>query len=88
LCEIALPADWLAASVGGVKAKSGTWQGNGVAAGNVGHFRVKDSAGTTTYIQGTVTATGGGGDMTMDNVNVAVDQQVTVNTFQLTAGNA
>jgi hypothetical protein len=88
LCEIALPADWMAASASGVKAKSGTWQGNGVAAGNVGHFRVKDSAGTTTHIQGTVTATGGGGDMTMDNVNVAVDQQVTVNTFQLTAGNA
>jgi hypothetical protein len=88
LCEIALPADWLAASSGGVKAKSGTWQGNGVAASNVGHFRVKDSPGTTTHIQGTVTATGGGGDMTMDNVNVAVDQQVTVNTFQLTAGNA
>jgi hypothetical protein len=44
-----------------VKAKSGTWQGNGVAAGNVGHFG-QDSAGTTTHIQGTVTATGGGGD--------------------------
>jgi hypothetical protein len=88
LCEISLPADWMAASAAGVKAKSGTWQGSGVAAGDVGHFRVKDSTGTTTHIQGTVTATGGGGDMTMDNVNVAVDQQVTVNTFQLTAGNA
>jgi hypothetical protein len=88
LCEIALPADWMAASAAGVKSKSGTWQGTGVTAGNVGHFRVKDSGGTTTHIQGTVTATGGGGDMTMDNVNVAVDQQVTVNTFTLTAGNA
>lgn len=77
----------MAASAAGVKAKSGTRQGSGVAAGNVGHFRVKDSAGAITHIQGTVTATGGG-DMTMDNVNVAVDQQVTVNTFQLTAGNA
>jgi hypothetical protein len=76
----------MAASASG--GEIGHWQGNGVAAGNVGHFRVKDSPGTTTHIQGTVTATGGGGDMTMDNVNVAVDQQVTVNTFQLTAGNA
>src|SRR5512134_473621 len=56
LCEITLPADWLAASAGGVKAKLGTWQGTGAAAGNVGHFRVKDSAGTTTHMQGTVTA--------------------------------
>ena len=28
LCEIALPADWMAASAAGVKAKSGTWQGS------------------------------------------------------------
>lgn len=88
LCEISLPADWMGASAAGVKAKAGTWQGVGVAAGNVGHFRVKNTAGTTTHLQGSVTATGGGGDMTMDNINVAVDQQVTVNTFQLTAGNA
>ena len=35
LCEIALPADWMAASAAGVKAKSGTWQGIGVAAGKL-----------------------------------------------------
>lgn len=49
LCEIALPADWMAASAAGVKAKSGTWQDSGVAAGNIGHFRVKDSAGAITH---------------------------------------
>lgn len=88
LCEITLPSDWMAAASGGSKAKSGTWTGTGAAAGNAGHFRVKNSAGSTTHGQGTVTATGGGGDMTMDNINIAVDQAVTVNTFTLTAGNA
>lgn len=88
LCEIDLPSDWLAAAASGSKAKSGTWADVGVAAGSAGHFRIKDSSGTTTHLQGTVTATGGGGDMTVDNVSIAVDQAVTVNSFTLTAGNA
>jgi hypothetical protein len=88
LCELTLPSDWMAAASGGTKAKSGTWSGTGAAAGSMAHFRVKDSAGTTCHIQGTVTATGGGGDMTVDNVVVAIGQTVTVNTFTLTAGNS
>lgn len=88
LAEIALPSDWMAAASSGSKAKAGTWTGSGSAAGTIGHFRVKDSAGTTCHIQGTVTATGGGGDMTVDNTNIAVGQSVTVNTFAITAGNA
>lgn len=88
LCEITLPSDWMAAASGGSKAKSGTWTGTGAAAGNAGHFRVKNTAGSTTHAQGTVTATGGGGDMTMDNINIASAQAVTVNSFTLTAGNA
>lgn len=88
LCEITLPSDWMAAASGGSKAKSGTWTGTGAAGGNAGHFRVKNSAGSTTHAQGTVTATGGGGDMTMDNINIALSQAVTVNTFTLAAGNA
>jgi hypothetical protein len=39
-------------------------------------------------IQGNVTATGGGGDMTIDNVSIAAGQQVTVTSFTLTAGGA
>jgi len=91
LCQMALPADYLAAAASGSKAKSGTWSGTGAAGAgtgtNVGHFRIKDSTATTTHIQGAVTATGGGGDMTMDNVNIAQNQAVTVNSFSITAGN-
>jgi hypothetical protein len=84
-----LPSDWMAAASGGTKALSGTWQdASADAAGTVGHFRIYDSGGTTCHLQGTVTATGGGGDMTVDNVVFAVAQVFNVTSFTLTAPNA
>lgn len=88
LATLALPSDWMANASGGTKALAGSWTGVGAAAGNAGYFRIKDTANTTCHMQGTVTATGGGGDMTMDNINIAVAQAITVNSFNLTAGNA
>lgn len=89
LATLVLPVDWMAAASGGSKAKSGTWQELAAdAAGTAGHFRVYDSTATTCFIQGTCTITGGGGDMTLDNTNIAVGQTVTVTGFTLTAGNA
>ena len=89
ISTISLPADWMAAAASGSKAKSGTWQDTSAdAAGTLGHFRIKDSTGTTCHAQGTITATGGGGDMTVDNTSVAAGQTITVNSFTLSAGNA
>lgn len=88
LVNIALPADWMSAASGGVKALLGTWQGTGAAAGTAGYYRVVDNAGTTCHEQGTVTATGGGGDMTLDNTSIASGQTVTITTFSRTAPNA
>ncbi len=88
LCELTLPADYLAAASAGSKAKSGTWTGTGVAAGTAGHFRIVDNAATTCHVQGSITATSGGGDMELDNTSIAVSQTVTVNTFTLTDANA
>lgn len=88
LADLTLPSDWLAASSAGSKAKAGTWSGTGAAAGTAGYFRIKDSAGTNTHIQGTVTATGGGGDMTLDNTSIASGQTITITSFTLTAPNA
>jgi hypothetical protein len=88
LCEIDLPSDWMAAASSGSKAKAGTWQGTAADDGTVGHFRIKDTAGTTTHMQGTVTDGAGGGDMTMDNTTVATSQVITVNTFTITAAGA
>lgn len=84
-----LPADWMAAASGGSKAAAGSWQdASADAAGTVGHFRIYDSGGTVCHIQGTVTLTSGGGDMTLDNTNVQAGQQITVSAFTITAGGA
>lgn len=89
LATLNLPSDWMAAAASGSKALSGTWQdASGDAAGTAAHFRVYASDGTTCGIQGTVTATGGGGDMTLDNTSIAVGQPVNVTGFTLTDGNA
>ena len=88
LATLSLPSDWMANASGGSKGLAGSWTGTGSAAGTAGYFRIKDSTNTTCHMQGTVTLTGGGGDMTMDNTNIASGQSITVNSFNLTAGNA
>jgi hypothetical protein len=87
LVDITQPSDWMAAASGGSKAKSGTWQFTGAAAGTAAHYRIYDSGGTC-RLQGTVTLTAGGGDMTLDNTNIAVGQVVTVTSYAWTQPNA
>ena len=89
LATISLPSDWMAAASAGVKAKSGTWQDTSAdATGTAAHYRIYATDGTTCHIQGTVTITGGGGDMTVDNTSFATGQSFTINTFQYTDANA
>ena len=89
LAEMTLPSDWMAAASSGSKALSGTWQdASANDTGTAGHFRLLDSGGTTCHAQGTVTATGGGGDLTLDNTSIASGQSVTITSFTLAAGNA
>ena len=89
LATVTLPSDWMAAASSGSKAKNGTLEDTAAdAAGTAAHFRIYDSGGTTCHLQGTVTATGGGGDMTVDNAVFAVGQDFVVTTFTITAGNA
>lgn len=87
LATMALPSDFLAAASGGSKVLAGTWQDAAAdAAGTAGHFRIKQ--GATCHIQGTVTISGGGGDLTLDNNVLASGQQVTITSFTVTAGGA
>lgn len=88
LVSMILPSDWMGAASSGSASKLGTWSGTAGAGGTAGYFRVYASDGTTCGAQGSVTATGGGGDMTVDNTSIASGQTVTVNTFSITAGNA
>jgi hypothetical protein len=88
LAELDLPSDWMAAASGGTKALAGSWADVGAAAGTAAHYRIVDNAGTTCHEQGTVTATGGGGDITLDNTSIAVAQAVSITSKTITAGNA
>jgi hypothetical protein len=88
LATVTLPSDWMAAASGGTKAMSGTWEDTAADnAGTAAHFRIWDSTKTTCHMQGSVTATGGGGDMTVDNVVFAAGQDFKVTGFTLTAPN-
>lgn len=89
LVDMTLPSDWMAAASSGSKAKAGTWQDTSAdATGTAAHFRIYKSDNSTCVIQGTVTATGGGGDLTLDSTSITATQQVTITGFTLTDGNA
>ena len=89
LATLTLPSDWMAAASGGSKALSGSWSdASADATGTAAHFRLYASDGATCGLQGAVTATGGGGDMTVDNTSFASGQAFSVTSFTLTDGNA
>ena len=89
LATLNLPANWMQDAAAGVKALLGTWQDTAAdASGVAAHFEVVANDGTTRHMQGTVTATGGGGDLTLDNASIVSGQTVTVTSFSLTTPNA
>lgn len=89
LMEITLPADWMtAASNGSITVNNAPWSGTGAAAGTAAHYRLKDSAGSVCHEQGSVTISGGGGDLTLDNTNIAVSQTANVTSWTRTQGGA
>lgn len=55
--------------------------------GTASFFRVYKSDGTTCVMQGTVTATGGGGDMTIATVSIVQHATVSLTSNTITAGN-
>ena len=87
LASMTLPSDWMADAASGSKTKAGTWQdASADAAGTAAHYEIMQ--GATCHEQGSVTITGGGGDMTLDNTNIAIGQAVTITSFTRGMGNA
>jgi hypothetical protein len=62
--------------------------GASTGSGTLGHYRIYASDGTTCHMQGTITATGGGGDMTVDSTSVTSPQVVNVTAWSLTEAGA
>jgi hypothetical protein len=83
LGTITTPASPWAAASAGSKAKSGTWSSSGVAGGTAGNFRLENAANTKLE-EGTVTASGGGGDLTLDNVVIANGQAFSMTQYTRT----
>ncbi len=89
VATLALPADWMSAAASGVKAQLGAWSDASADSTNtIEHFRIYDSGGTVCGMQGTVTISGGGGDITIAAVAITIGQTVTITSFSLTAANA
>lgn len=89
LATLTLPADWMAAASNGSKAKLGTWEDTSAdASGTAAHFRIYESTGATCHLQGTVTASGGGGDLIVDNTSFAAGQAFSISGFTLNEPNA
>jgi hypothetical protein len=89
LATLSLPSSWMLAASSGSKSKTGTWSDTSAdAGGTAGHFRIYDSLLTTCGLQGSITVTGGAGDMTLDNTTIVAGQTVTITSFVLTDGNA
>jgi len=86
LWEKVMNSDWAQNAATGTKILADLpLSGAAVAAGTASFYRIYDSAGTTSHEQGSITATGGGGDMTIDNTSIANGQIVNVTTFSKTA---
>lgn len=87
IAELTLPSDWMAASSGGSKAKSGTWQDLSCNnSGTVGYFRIYNSGISTCHLQGTAGTSGT--DMIVSNGSPTAGQSFTVDTFTLTDPNS
>lgn len=89
LVEFDLASDWAAAASAGAKALNNTpITATAAGTGTAGYWRLYESTATTCHMQGTVTATGGGGDATIDNTSITSGQTITITSWSLTAPGA
>ena len=89
LAEFDLASDWSASASGGAKTLSSlTLSTTAVGTNTAAHYRIKDSTGTTCHEQGSITATGGGGDATIDNTSITTGQTVQITAWTKNAPGA
>lgn len=83
IVTITLPATPFAAASSGVIAKSGTWSGVAGATDTAGWFRIQTSANAHP-LDGAITATGGGGELELDDITITSGQTVVISAFTIT----
>jgi hypothetical protein len=77
-----------AASAAALTLSSITQDASADATGTATWFRIVKADGTTHVMDGTVTATGGGGDLTLTTTSIVATQPVSVTSFVINRGNA
>lgn len=80
-------ATFAPASSGGVLTLNAIASANASATGTAASFRIYTSL-SVCKLQGTVTATGGGGDLTIDNTSIASGQTISETSWTITAPGA
>lgn len=89
LVTMTLPTDWAGDAVNGVKSMLGTWEDDAADADGVaGYWTLYQDDGVTAVAQGTITATGGDGDMKLTTTTIVAGQPVTITSWAITEGNA
>jgi hypothetical protein len=83
LVTITLSDPAYGAASAGAAALSGSPSATASGTGTAGWFRVEDSTGANVF-DGSVTATGGGGDLELDNTSIASGQTVTITSLGFT----
>lgn len=84
LVELTLGTPAFAAAVNGTAALNAVDPAQAVAAGEADNFELCDSGGDP-HIAGTVSMAGGGGDLILDNTNIANGQNVGISSLTYTA---
>lgn len=88
LATLILPVDWMDDPVLGIVNLLGSWHTDAaVFNGTAQYFRVWNAAGDTAHIQGTISLTGGTGDLQLDNTDVATGQALTISAWEILGGN-
>ena len=89
LAELTCGSPFAGAAASGVlTAHAITQDSSAHASGTATWFRLVDSAGTTTVLDGSVTATGGGGDLQLVTTTITASQPVQITSFVLTEAGA
>lgn len=83
LATVTLTDPSFAAAANGTAAAGDPAPVTAAAAGTAGWFRVQDSAGANVY-DGSVTATGGGGDLTLGTTAISVGLTIDITSMSLT----
>lgn len=97
VATLTLTGNWMDAAVldgGGayckkIKAAASSWSAQATLAGTntITFYRIFDASQTTCHEQGTVSEAGGGGDIILDNTDVAQGQTITITAKELRSGN-